>query len=697
MQKAIGHVEDLDPAVNASYFVSIDGEQAALFNAFKSTQEFLPSRTIENVHTIMVNHRDYKVATSGYLVQANLSLECLRSSRGTYDGTPPGWRTGDRPGFRHNKVVFLSPMIFNPLILNHYYPSGNIDFSPAFNQPRPDRIIKIPINMIRIDGFTDMRTPIFRTPSFQSPPHPPYEGRGNFPPAPAFDIYLDPEPQGNNNQSSSSTVSMPPSEVSSTLVSGNMRGARSLPTVSDEFDPSATSTRTPQGSAQMDPYADPQPGTSSSGNADELPPLITPKKRGKSSRKSSGADKSPRKSVKRTPKKSPGKSPRKSPKSGLKKTPSQPMITSFIPKRKDRPSPTGAAPKAKKTKRILGDLSVEERQEAASLENSLMRDDAAIKEATVDPETLSSSTQGRGTLQEEDPSVADASIDGANLFPTPEMTPEVTPENDNSPTPAPSPGNMTWPSKSDFNISPPEDNSISNIKPLELSKSSEEQRGSSGGTSNELGKFEDYQEESDDPPQDPPQEEANQNPHEEVNQIQPDHDEHIVFNIANTVVANANLDDAPRATANPATPEHMLIVVEDDNTITHLLRFDQRHSPSDILDAFWNRSLHMMLPDEGFEASVTSPPPPPPPTPSSSTEAVKGSPGTSNVSSDTNDVSTGLQVTFVGIPGGTDPMILNRSDMPVGNIETEDVDGEEEDTRGEKEKGKGKKKKGHAN
>ena len=138
---------------------------------------------------------------------------------------------------------------------------------------------------------------------------------------------------------------------------------------------------------------------------------------------------------------------------------------------------------------------------------------------------------------------------------------------------------------------------------MELSKSSDDQRGSSGGTSNELGKFEDYKEDS---------EEAPQNPHQEVNQVQPDNNEHIVFNIANTMVANANLDDAPRATATPVTPEHMLIVMEDDNVITHLLRFDQRHIPSDIIDAFWNRSLHMMLPDEGFEASVASPPPPTP-------------------------------------------------------------------------------------
>ena len=85
---------------------------------------------------------------------------------------------------------------------------------------------------------------------------------------------------------------------------------------------------------------------------------------------------------------------------------------------------------------------------------------------------------------------------------------------------------------------------------MELSKSSDDQRGSSGGTSNELGKFEDYKEDS---------EEAPQNPHQEVNQVQPDTNEHIVFNIANTMVANANLDDAPRATATPVTPEHMLI------------------------------------------------------------------------------------------------------------------------------------------
>ena len=148
-----------------------------------------------------------------------------------------------------------------------------------------------------------------------------------------------------------------------------------------EFDPEATSTRTPQMESDMDPYANPQPGTSSSSVfiIDRPPPLITPTN-----------GKSPKKWMKKTPK----KSPRKSPKKELRRTPSQPAITIFLPKRKISPSP-GKSPAAKrsKPKRILGDLTSEEREEAAQLERSLMRDDSSIKEAIVDPDTLSSSAE----------------------------------------------------------------------------------------------------------------------------------------------------------------------------------------------------------------------------------------------------------------------------------------------------------------
>ena len=129
--------------------------------------------------------------------------------------------------------------------------------------------------------------------------------------------------------------------------------------------------------------------------------------------------------MKKTPKKSPRKSPRKLPKTELKRTASQPAITSFIPKIKDRPSPTGLAPMAKKSKRILGDGESQRRKgRKRPVLKTLMKDDTAFKEAIVDPETLSSSVQGRGTLQEEDSGVAEAANAHLNMFPTPEDTPE---------------------------------------------------------------------------------------------------------------------------------------------------------------------------------------------------------------------------------------------------------------------------------
>ena len=309
MPKAIGHVEDLDSAINASYFVSIDGDKAAYYHAFITTQEYLPSRTLENAQTFMVNNRDYRVASSGYLVQANLSLECHRNQRGSY--------RCPNTGYIHNKVVYLSPMIFNPLILHQYFPDGNIEFAPVFPQPRPDRNVRIPINMIRIGGFNDLHTPIFRTPSFMSPPHPPTNGQGGSSGA-GFLIYQDPPSSANNNQSVASTVSMPPSETSSTVVSGNLKGTMSkVNTDSDDFNPSATSTVTPKGSA--DPFVDPQPGPSGTSGFIIDKPKKSPKKE-----KTPKKGKSPRKIMK----KSPGKSPR-----GLRKTPSQPSIKSFIPGR----------------------------------------------------------------------------------------------------------------------------------------------------------------------------------------------------------------------------------------------------------------------------------------------------------------------------------------------------------------------------
>ena len=664
MPKALGHVEDLDPAVNTSYFVSIDGDNASYYHYFIMTHEYLPSRTLENVQTFMVNNRDYRLATSGYLVQANLSLECHRNQRGSY--------TCPNTGYIHNKLSFLSPMIFNPLILHQYFPNGNIEFSPVFPQPRPDRTVRIPINMIRIGGFNDLQSAIFRAPSFQSPPHFPGNDQGT-----AFRIYQDP-PNGNNNMSVASTVSVPPSETSSTVVSGNLKQTDSkIQTDSEEFDPSATSTRTPKTSEDL--YADPTPGPSEPQPKRGNDRFIKDKPKEKAE-SSPGKGKSPK--GKKSPRKS-MKSPWKSPKH-LRRTPSQPAITSYIPgrspafKRRSSPPTSRSLPVAKKCKpkRILSDLNEDERREAADLEAGLLLDDSSITEAVVNPDTM--------------PSATGMSNDDSHLFPTPvDSPPQAGPPLSLGQLQRAASNSSTLPSRSEFDVSPPSDETIAYINPLDLESSSQEERGSSAGTSNEAGRFD---ENVDEDVKGDPEVDVKGDP-EEVNQpadtgdrIQPE--DNIVFDIRNTIVGEANLDNAPRPRRMNETPEHVLLVLEDDNVITHILNFRDSHNPEDILEAFWNRSLNMMTPDEGFEASSSSSPPPPPPTPSSSTEAQKGS---SNEASFTSPQP--IPVKIANPADDSDLMILNISDMPKEDI----VKKEEEEERGEREKGETKRKGGHAN
>ena len=101
-------------------------------------------------------------------------------------------------------------------------------------------------------------------------------------------------------------------------------------------------------------------------------------------------------------------------------------------------------------------------------------------------------------------------------------------------------------------------------------------------------------------------------------------DEIVAFNITHTIVAEANLDHAARPRRGPRTPEHNLIVIEDSNTITHILNFFQPCDPMDIIEAWFNHSLNISH-DEGIDASSNFMPSNPPPTPSSSTEAEAGS------------------------------------------------------------------------
>ena len=110
----------------------------------------------------------------------------------------------------------------------------------------------------------------------------------------------------------------------------------------------------------------------------------------------------------------------------------------------------------------------------------------------------------------------------------------------------------------------------------------------------------------------------------------------LAFNILNTMVGTADLRNAARPRRGPPTPEHVLICADPaNNTISHILYFDQPHHPGDIVESFLNNTLNFSDPDEGFDVSQDAFPPPPPPTPSSSTEAVHGSSTETEVSFET--------------------------------------------------------------
>ena len=127
-------------------------------------------------------------------------------------------------------------------------------------------------------------------------------------------------------------------------------------------------------------------------------------------------------------------------------------------------------------------------------------------------------------------------------------------------------------------------------------------------------------------------------------------------------------------------PEHVLLVVEDFDTLTHVLTFQQAYDPEEILNAYWDGSINMTMPDEGFEATGSITPTAPPPTPTSSTEAVKGSSDT-ELPSQGNSTSSNPALVVSHPADDTSMMILNMSDKP--SLE-EQADIEENEGEGER-------------
>ena len=262
------------------------------------------------------------------------------------------------------------------------------------------------------------------------------------------------------------------------------------------------------------------------------------------------------------------------------------------------------------------------------MERSLMKNDSSIKEATLDLSTLPPPT---------------------NL-----LTP---PESQSSSTQG-----SSIPSMSEVNTSG--DVSLSQIQPSEFSSSVEE-RGSSAGTSNEFN---------------PQEVEGNDRIIAVRDPVSGHDDTPIVFDVANAVVARGSLAGDPSPDNAPDLPEHVLIVVEDPDVITHVINFSSRHQPEAILEAFWSNSLNLTLPDEGIENTAEVTPTAPPPTPTSSTEAMRGSSDTPQLSNDS--------VPEVTLDSSSDTSILcinaNVNDEldSKGDEETKEEETEEEGRRG---------------
>ena len=108
-------------------FVLMCGIQAEAFINFMATIEFTPSQPVANINTLLVDHRDYRVAKKGHPIQADLSLECIMNARGLCY-CPVRRR-------RYNKITYLCPQVFNPMIINFYSPDGTADMRPFPDLP----------------------------------------------------------------------------------------------------------------------------------------------------------------------------------------------------------------------------------------------------------------------------------------------------------------------------------------------------------------------------------------------------------------------------------------------------------------------------------------------------------------------------------------------------------------------------------
>ena len=635
MTRYKGHAQDPEHAINASYFVDVAGHKALTIMSFKRQPNFLPPIPVPAVATFMVDNRLYSKATKGKLIGADISLECVEAEDGS-----SYCRELDK---RFNKIAFLKPKILNPRNVRLFMPNGDIISDPVFQDFLPDREVKIAINLIEISDQTEIGLAVIPPIITQTPPED-FQGQEPQPPAP-FHIYQDPPstdaetPSDSAPHSPASTMSMSTSDASSLFEAGNVQTSQGTAMILRprdrpqglDFEPMSTSTKSPEKKSTI--YDDPTPGTSSSNNAATHPPA---KK----------------------------KTPRKSPRKALTKTASQPAIDDFLRSRpaiprlpspipRDNPgsskrprSPSSPEERtSQRFKRILSDLSKEEQDITRSVEDEMMRQDPAIKEATVNPDSaLASESAARLSRQNSVNTDRSCSSEGSTvpsksdieLDDTPQVNVDhVVPFNpaevgedarDSSRDPPPPEVLENARQSNDKSPSHPQNvhdnfedarNSLRDL-PLPVvepssAESSEEIPPPSQGTSNELGKF-DHDDQQ--PPTPSPPIVIN------VGNSSSADDQIMAFNIIGAQIANANLDNAARPRRGPPTPEHVLISINMAGDISTLLHFHQPHDPEDILEAYWNNTLNSEAPDEGFDSTADVTPSAPPP---SSNEATFGS------------------------------------------------------------------------
>ena len=668
MTRYKGYAQDPETAINASYFVDVAGTNALTIMGFKRRTSFMPPIPLDNP-AYMIDNNSYSRAKKGKLVTAELSLECIANEAGEFY-----CRELDK---FFNKVIYLCPKILNPRNIQHFLPNGTNISTPVFNDFLPDREIKIPINLIEISDINDIGVRVLNPVLDQTPPETDHD-RTPVPPAP-FPIYRDPPmemetPTDSGPTSPASTMSMSTSDASSLFEAGNVVPGKPLTMIlrprdtpeTGDFEPLSTSTKSPEKKSNT-VYDDPTPGPSSAPDQGSVTHPL-PKR---------------------------PKTPRKSPRKELKRTASQPAIDDFMrnpPSRNQRlPSPIprdlnphGKRPRSPsspheensaKYKRILSDLSAEERDVTRSLEDALMRDDPAIKEATVNPDSIgtargppsrtgsrqasaaterSSSSEGSTIPSKSDIFLDDTPQDNVDhvipFNPDLEVSEDAGNPNRN---PTPPPPEFATRSddlrNSDRDLNHPElqkdvgkssdessplaqgedaGNALSDPSPPEFLKDAGQ---SSDDSSPKTQKVFESQVDArnslrDLPLPTPEPSDEGRNSDEgmdnQLAQSQPiiinvgnaesSQDQVMAFNIINAQIANANLDGAARPRRGPPTPEHVLIEVDRDGNISHLLHFHQPHDPLDIIEAFLNNTLNSSAPDEGFDSTVNTTPAAPP-------------------------------------------------------------------------------------